>query len=347
MGKSDAAFPQVMIVEPQGLAVPLNLPKARARARLYLPFLWKYKFLHEKNCLVHYLWDRACQLLEAAGCRRCRGVLLQMEELLGQIVEGLGEETTLAALEDLCRESLAAPCCPQSRGVARQVASALQNFQEIFLLHVRNKYCPAGVCPKLLPFPVLRPQKRRRVPFQVIPALEKIANHRTPVPMLDLELRKTTFMPVELGWSDVQAVKEAQRCLRCDVCIRCGACERACWQMGVNALRFSPISDIERILTGYQHAQQTCIACGACAIACPTQAIDYQEGEGFREVRLCGTVLNRLETAKCQNCGEPLPPARYLQYVTDRSDAAMDKHVLRRFCPRCARKKRAASFVKL
>jgi NADH-quinone oxidoreductase subunit F len=200
---------------------------------------------------------------------------------------------------------------------------------------------------KAAPSPLLRLRKRHRVPFKVIPASEKIANHRTPVPMLDLELRKTTFLPVELGWSNTLAVKEAGRCLRCDVCIRCGACEQACWRMGINALRFSPISDTERILTGYQHAQQTCIACGACALACPTQAIEYLEGEDFREVRLCGTVLNRLETPKCAGCGEPLPPARYLQYVTDHSDAVMAKQVLRRFCPKCAREKRAAQFVKL
>ena len=54
----------------------------------------------------------------------------------------------------------------------------------------------------------MSPQKRRKVPFQTIPAAEKIANHRTPVPMLDLELRKTTFIPVELGYSEDQAQKK-------------------------------------------------------------------------------------------------------------------------------------------
>ncbi|MBI4795392.1 MAG: FAD-dependent oxidoreductase [Deltaproteobacteria bacterium] len=194
---------------------------------------------------------------------------------------------------------------------------------------------------------VMSPQKRRKVSFQTIPAFEKIANHRTPIPMLDVELRKTTFIPVEMGYSDAQAQKEAQRCLRCDICIRCGACERACHRMRVHALKFSQITTTERVLTDYPLVANTCIACGACALACPTQAIDYQEGPDFREVRLCGTVLNHLETPKCQACGEPLPPARYLQYVTDRSDAAMDKQVLRLLCPNCARTQRAARFVKL
>ncbi len=197
------------------------------------------------------------------------------------------------------------------------------------------------------PPPVLSPQKRGKVGFQTIPASEKIANHRTPVPMLDLELRKTTFIPIELGYSDNQAQKEAQRCLRCDVCIRCGACERACHQMRVHALKFSQISTTERVLTDYPLARDACIACGTCALACPTQAIDYVEGPDFREVRLCGTVLNHLEISRCQVCREPLPPPRYLQYVTDRSDAVMGKQVLRRLCPKCARERRAQKFVKL
>jgi NADH-quinone oxidoreductase subunit F len=195
--------------------------------------------------------------------------------------------------------------------------------------------------------PVLSPQKRRKVEFQIIPSAEKIANHRTPVTMLDLGLRKTTFTPIEMGYSDSQAQKEANRCLRCDVCIRCSACERACRQMRVRALKFSQITTTERVLTDYPLARETCIACGACALACPTQAIDYQEGPDFREVRLCGTVLNHLETPRCAACGEPLPPQRYMNYVSNRSDAMIGKQVLRRFCPRCARQQRAQQFVKL
>ena len=194
---------------------------------------------------------------------------------------------------------------------------------------------------------VLSPQKRRKVPFQVIPSPEKIANHRTPIPMLDLELRRTTFQPVELGYSDAQARKEAQRCLRCDICIRCGACERACHQMRVHALKFSQITTAERVLTDYPLARETCIACGACALACPTQAIDYLETPHSREVRLCGTILNHLEVQACQACGAPLAPARYLDYVTHRSDDITGKHVLRRLCPRCARERRAWEFAKL
>ena len=150
------------------------------------------------------------------------------------------------------------------------------------------------------------------------------------------------------GYTPEEARSEAGRCLRCDACIRCGACERVCRDaMQVHALKFTQISPAERLLSDYQRAGERCIACGACAQACPTGAIDYVEGPDRREVRLCGTILNRLETPRCQGCGGSLPPARYLDYVTAHSDAVMGKQVQRRLCPHCAREKRAAAFVKL
>jgi len=197
------------------------------------------------------------------------------------------------------------------------------------------------------PRPLARPQKRARVKFLAIAAADKIAGQRLPVPLLDMEARRHNFDRVELDYTQEEAQNEARRCLRCDVCIRCGACERVCRDaMQVYAPKFTQISPAERLLSDYQRAGERCIACGACAQVCPTGAIDYVEDQDRREVRLCGTVLNRLAAPRCPGCGGPLPPERYVDYVSAHSDSVLGKQVLRRLCPRCAREKRAAQFVK-
>lgn len=199
----------------------------------------------------------------------------------------------------------------------------------------------------LEPAKIFHPRRRRKVPFLTVQAPEKISNHRVPMHYVDPEVRRKNFEPVELGYSADLALKEARRCLRCDVCIRCGACEKVCREgVQVHALEFMEIGPQERILSDYKRPGERCITCGACALACPTGAIEYIEDPEKREVRICGTVLNRLGTSKCRACGDPVAPQRYLDYVVARSDAVTGKFVERSLCPKCARTTAAGRFVK-
>ncbi len=51
---------------------------------------------------------------------------------------------------------------------------------------------------------------------------------RVPVRCLDPEARECNFMEVSFGYTEDEARKEAQRCLRCGICSECYQCVKAC-----------------------------------------------------------------------------------------------------------------------
>ncbi|NJL29225.1 MAG: 4Fe-4S dicluster domain-containing protein, partial [Thermoanaerobaculia bacterium] len=51
---------------------------------------------------------------------------------------------------------------------------------------------------------------------------------RTPMPKRPPELRTDDYEPVDLGYSEDEARREAKRCLHCGVCVECYECERVC-----------------------------------------------------------------------------------------------------------------------
>ncbi|MEM5786898.1 MAG: FAD-dependent oxidoreductase [Syntrophobacteraceae bacterium] len=185
-------------------------------------------------------------------------------------------------------------------------------------------------------------RKRKPREFTSISALEKVSTGRIPMPMADVEKRRQNFEPVELSLSEEQGRIEATRCLRCDVCIRCGECAKVCRdQMKVEALFFGRISTEERMLFDYGLPAERCIGCGACAATCPTGALRITDKDGYRELSMCGTVLNRLELLECAHCGDSFVPDRLMKFVMEKSDSG--NKVARNICPVCARTLRAQS----
>ena len=119
------------------------------------------------------------------------------------------------------------------------------------------------------------------------------------------EALKDLKMEVELGFDEVTALEEAQRCLNCDVqtvfsedlCIECDACVDICPTDCIsfvhndseenlrNKLRIPAINLNQQILVSKQLEQTSrvmvkdedvCLHCGLCAERCPTGAWDMQ-----------------------------------------------------------------------
>ncbi|MCB1547458.1 MAG: FAD-dependent oxidoreductase [Hyphomicrobiaceae bacterium] len=143
---------------------------------------------------------------------------------------------------------------------------------------------------------------------------------RVPVPHADLNVSlRNLKVEVELGYDDQLALKEAHRCLNCDVqtvftrslCIECDACVDICPVDCINFTDNAPEAELraglrvpssnqaqdiyvsDRLKTGRIMAkdEDVCLHCGLCAERCPTGAWDMQKFT-FVEAQAAKACLN-------------------------------------------------------
>jgi len=79
---------------------------------------------------------------------------------------------------------------------------------------------------------------------------------RAKMPKLPVEKRENNFDEVNLGFSEEQAVKEADRCLNCGICCECMICEKACQADAINHSLTDEIIDLNAdaviVATGFE-----------------------------------------------------------------------------------------------
>ncbi len=201
-----------------------------------------------------------------------------------------------------------------------------------------DRYLSGIPQPEMPPVPV----RRRRLDHLEVPASTKMALKRPEMPLLNLDRRRTTFQQVELGYTENQVREEARRCLRCDICMRCGKCVEICRdKMKVDALQFGHLDFDHPVPTDFRHTEDVCILCGACATNCPNDAITMNDVDGERVLSLCGTILNRQKLTHCRECGAVLGPAKYLDFVRNRTRDVAQLTGDRFLCEKCARQAEA------
>jgi len=137
---------------------------------------------------------------ESCGkCTPCRVGVRRMRELLDGMCKGTASEQDLYLLEQIARVVSTASLCGLGRTAPNPVLSGLRYFKDEFILHVRDKKCPAGVCNNLITYGI---------------SLSRCTGCGTCI--------KTC--PVKA----ITGTKKKPHTIDTSRCIKCGACEEVC-----------------------------------------------------------------------------------------------------------------------
>ena len=110
----------------------------------------------------------------------------------------------------------------------------------------------------------------RRLPERIVEKAKSMP--RCKAQTLSAESRLPNFDEVATGFTEIEAIQEAQRCLHCnlgarlnhELCIGCGTCAKVC-PLEIPSVDADGRADIDIF---------QCQACGTCVAECPVQAID-------------------------------------------------------------------------
>ncbi len=117
-------------------------------------------------------------------------------------------------------------------------------------------------------------------PVPVYPRYQKASvdgvesiRRRVDMPMAKGLERAKDFRTVELGFTALEGLSEAARCLRCSsgVCVGCTFCARTCPDYAIRVERVDDPGG--RCVTRYDLDLSKCCFCGLCAEQCPTGAL--------------------------------------------------------------------------
>jgi len=116
--------------------------------------------MDERNCMVDvaryflkFLVEESC-----GKCVPCREGVRRMYEIVDRISTGKGREEDIAHLEELGKAVQIGSLCGLGQSAPNPVLSTLKYFHDEYVLHIKEKRCPAGVCKELIKFTIV-PEK--------------------------------------------------------------------------------------------------------------------------------------------------------------------------------------------
>jgi NADH-quinone oxidoreductase subunit F len=111
--------------------------------------------MDEDACMVDvaryfldFVQDESC-----GKCVPCRVGTKRMLEILDRICEGKGEMADIDRLIALGNQIKDTALCGLGQTAPNPVLSTLRHFRDEYIAHIRDKHCPAGVCPELVHAP--------------------------------------------------------------------------------------------------------------------------------------------------------------------------------------------------
>jgi NADH-quinone oxidoreductase subunit F len=116
--------------------------------------------MDEDTCVVdvaHYFLDFT-QKESCGKCSPCRVGSRHMVEILERIIKGEGQPEDLTKLQTLGETVKRGSLCGLGQTAPNPVLTTLRYFRPEYLLHVKEKHCPASVCRELIEYRVI-PEK--------------------------------------------------------------------------------------------------------------------------------------------------------------------------------------------
>lgn len=106
------------------------------------------RILTEQDCVV---CETEKQLIASAKqscgkCVFCREGLLQLQHMQKEIMEGRGKVEWIGLTKEISEAMAVSTLCTMGQASSKMALTAVAQFEEEYMSHIKKKNCPAGVC---------------------------------------------------------------------------------------------------------------------------------------------------------------------------------------------------------